>query len=339
MTALVRCLPALALIIALAAFAAEDHDHAADGGAHDEEPQADRVGGDDTAEVEHKGDGHGEHADGEHADEEVVRLTPEQLAAFGVTITPAGPGKIDHGVELLGEVRPNGDTLAHVVPRFPGIVREVRKTVGQDVRTGEVLATIESNESLAPYEIKTRLDGTIIERHITPGEAVDRDKQAFTIADLSTVWVDLAVYQKDLDHVRVGQSVLIRTGAGAAEAEGRISYIAPVVNEPTRTATARVLLPNPERSWRPGLFVTARILDPIEAPVVVHRSAIQTIAGQPMVFVEHAGAFEPRPLTLGRMGDTSAEVLSGLRPGERYVVTNSFLLKAELGKSEAEHEH
>ncbi|MGD9724324.1 MAG: efflux RND transporter periplasmic adaptor subunit [Pirellulales bacterium] len=325
MSALLRCLCALLVFVALGAFAADKHDRGENG----EERH------DDQGDAEHGDDEHNGHDDNDH----VIRLTPDQLAAFGVTLATAGPGRIDHGVELLGEVRPNGDTLAHVVPRFPGIVRQVRKSIGEDVRAGEVLATVESNESLAPYEIKTLVAGTIIERHITPGEAVDRDKQAFTIADLSAVWVDLAVYQKDLDHVRVGQSVLVRTGAGKAEAEGRISYIAPIVNEPTRTATARVLLHNPERSWRPGLFVTARILDPIQASVVVHRSAIQTLAGQSTVFVAHEGGFEPRPVTLGRMGDTMIEVLSGLSAGERYAATNSFLLKAELGKGEAEHEH
>lgn len=290
------------------------------------------------AEEEHSRHDHsGSEGAEDHDDDHAVRLTASQLAAFGVTVATAGPAKIDHGVELLGEVRPNGDTLAHIVPRFPGIVRQVRATVGDDVRAGDVLATIESNESLAPYELKTQLDGTVIERHITRGESVDREKQAFVIADLSSVWVDLAVYQKDLDHVRVGQSVLV--SSGSAEAEGKISYIAPVVDEPTRTAIARVVLPNPQHTWRPGLFVTARLLDPIPAGVTIERSAIQTIEGQATVFVEAGEGFEARPVTLGRTGETLVEVLDGLDSGARYVATNSFLLKAELGKGQAEHEH
>jgi cobalt-zinc-cadmium efflux system membrane fusion protein len=277
----------------------------------------------------------GRHA--EHEDEAIVRRSAAEIEAFGVAIARAEPGRIDGGIELLGEVRANGDTLAHIVPRFPGIVRDVRATVGDDVRAGNVLATIESNESLAPYELKTQLDGTVIERHITRGESVDRDKQAFVIADLSSVWVDLAVYQKDLDHVRVGQEVLVSTGR--AQAAGRISYLAPIVDAPTRTATARVVLRNPERTWRPGLFVTARLLDPEEAAVVAERSAIQIFAGRPTVFVETEEGFVPRPVTLGRTGETLVEVLGGLRAGERYAAANSFLLKAELGKHEAAHEH
>ena len=290
------------------------------------------------AEEEHSRHDHSDSESTEdHDDDHAIRLTAAQLAAFGVTVATAGPAKIDHGVELFGEVRPNGDTLAHIVPRFPGIVHQVRATVGDEVRAGNVLATIESNESLAPYELKTQLDGTVIERHITRGESVDREKQAFVIADLSSVWVDLAVYQKDLDHVRVGQSVLV--SSGSAEAEGKISYIAPVVDEPTRTAIARVVLPNPEHAWRPGLFVTARVLDPIPAEVAIERSAIQTIEGRATVFVEAREGFEPHPVTLGRSGEMLVEVLDGLGAGTRYVATNSFLLKAELGKGEAEHEH
>ncbi|MFN8626362.1 MAG: efflux RND transporter periplasmic adaptor subunit [Candidatus Binatia bacterium] len=272
-----------------------------------------------------------------HENDLTVHLSAAQLAAFGVTLATASPARIDHGVELLGEVRPNGDTLAHIVPRFPGIVRQVRTTVGDEVRAGEVLATVESNESLAPYELKTQLDGTVIERHITRGESVDREKPVFVIADLSSVWVDLAVYQKDLDHVRVGQSVLV--SSGSAETEGKISYIAPVVDGPTRTAIARVVLPNAAHTWRPGLFVTARVLDPIPAAVAVARGAIQTIEGRTTVFVEAGEGFEPRTVTLGRGGETLVEVLDGLRPGDRYVATNSFLLKAELGKGEAGHAH
>lgn len=336
----------LSLLIPPAALAeSEEHDHAAEKEGHDhaaEEDEHDQAAEKDEHDhgATKKQDDHdaGDKHD-EHDDDGVVRLKAEQLTAIGVTLAVAGPGKIDHGVELLGEVRPNGDMLAHIVPRFPGIVRQVRKSVGDNVQAGETLATIESNESLAPYELKTQLDGTVIERHITRGESVDREKQAFVIADLSTVWVDLAVYQKDLDHVRVGQNVRISTSPGLHEDEGTISYIAPIVDEPTRTAVARVLLPNPQRTWRPGVFVTARVLDPTPAAIVVQRAALQNIGGRPSVFVEGEEGFTAHPVTLGRTGETLVEVITGVEVGQRYAAANSFLLKAELGKGEAEHEH
>jgi cobalt-zinc-cadmium efflux system membrane fusion protein len=246
---------------------------------------------------------------------------------------------VDDGVQLLGTVHPNGDRLAHITPRFPGIVRDSQKKIGDVVRTGEVLAVVESSESLAPYELKTLIDGTIIEKHLTRGEAVDRDKQAFVVADLSSVWVELSVYQRDLERVRMGDTVRVRAGDKGAAAEGTIAYITPGVDEAMRTATARVVLPNPEGRWRIGTFVEAFVVSPHAAALVVPTAAIQTLEGKSVVFVAEGDRVEPRTVTLGHRGETLIEVLSGAESGDRVATANSFLLKAELGKSEAEHAH
>lgn len=288
------------------------------------------------------GDGHGdEHGHGgeEAGHDEEIAVTPEQRARFDISMATAGPGELDVGFDLPGEVRPNGNRLAHIVPRFPGIVREVRSNVGDSVKTGDVLAVIESSDSLAPYQLTTLLGGTVIQKHLTRGEAVDREKQAFVIADLSTVWIDASVFQKDLSHVRVGQPVRVFVTDGDLTATGTITYVTPIVDAPTRTATARVELPNPEGRWRPGMFVTVRVLDPIKAPVVVQRSALQTMEGKTVVFVETDHGFIARPVTIGRAGATQVEIVSGLDAGERYAATHTFLLKAEAGKGSAEHEH
>lgn len=279
--------------------------------------------------------------EGEHAEKmpEAVRLTPEQLAAAGIEIAAAEPGAIDSGIELLGEVHPNGDRLAHIVPRFPGIVREVRKNAGDVVKSGDVLAVIESSDSLAPYSLKTLIDGIVLAKHLTLGEAVDREKQAFVVADLSTVWVDLSVYQKDLAYIAMGRRVRIHAVNEGPDAEGEVSYVTPAVDQVTRTATARVVLDNPDRKFLPGMFVTAHTLDAVEATIAVPRDAIQSIEGRTCVLVETPDGFAPRRVTLGREGETRIEVVSGLAPGERIAVTNTFLLKAELAKGEAEHEH
>ena len=268
----------------------------------------------------------------------VIAVSAEQRTALGIEVATAAPGRIDAPVELLGEVEANGDHLAHIVPRFAGIVRDVRKVAGDSVRAGDVLAVIESSDSLVRYELKTLINGIVIAKHLTIGEAVGPDKQAFLIADLSTVWVDLSVYQKDLAEVSLGQAVRIHSVQQGPDAEGTISYITPVVDQVTRTATARVVLPNPERKWLPGMFVTGHTLDEREAAVAVVPSALQTLDGKSVVFVETANGFEPRQVTLGRQGETLVEVLAGLSPGERFVAKNSFLLKAEIAKGEAEHE-
>ncbi len=291
---------------------------------------------------------HGDaHADGSHGEPEVepgehhdesLRLGVDELARHGIEVAAAAPGSIDAGLELLGEVSANEDGLAHLTPRFPGIVREVRRNVGDRVRKGEVLAVIESSETLAPYELTTLVDGTILAKHVTRGEAVDRDHEAFVVADLSSVWVRLRVYQRDLTRLRSGQEVRVRGGADGPRADGRIGYLTPVLDPTTRTATARVELANPSGEWRPGMFVTAAVLDPIAAAVTVPVDALQTLEGQPTVFVVDTDV-SPRSVVPGRRGRTRVEIVSGLVAGERIAVTRTFLLKAELGKSEAEHHH
>lgn len=279
------------------------------------------------------------HVDNDEADGARIRLSSEQMREFAVVVSTAGPGTVDLGLDLPGAVQPNGDRLAHIVPRFPGIVKDVRKSIGDTVRTGDVLAVIESSESLAPYALTTLIDGTIIGKHLTRGEAVDRDKQAFAIADLSTVWVDCSVFQKDLDRVAVGKRVRVSAGSGGPEADGTISYVTPVLDQPTRTATARVVLDNRDGRWRPGMFVTARVLAPVEVAVAVPQAALQRLGDEQVVFVAAADGFEPRPVRVGRSAAATAEIIAGLASGERYISANAFLAKAELGKGAAEHEH
>jgi cobalt-zinc-cadmium efflux system membrane fusion protein len=280
-----------------------------------------------------------EHTEPEHAEAPSLVLSPEQLERYGISLVPAAPGSIDSGHELLGEVRANGERLAHIEPRFPGVVKDVRRSAGDAVRAGDVLAVIESSESLVGYELRTLIDGVVIERHLTLGEAVDRDEEAFVVADLSTVWVELSLYQKDFGRVKPGLGVRVQAVAGGVAAAGEISYVAPVIDPETRTATARVVLANPERVWRPGMFVTARTLDTTPAEVLVPGDAVRIIEGQRIVFVVAGEALVPRAVTLGREGSTQVEVLAGLSPGERVASGNTFLLEAELGKGAAEHDH
>jgi len=285
----------------------------------------------------------GEHAhEGSHEDEHEeghIRLTAAQQAASGIELGTAGPRTLALVQELPGEVVVNADRLAHIVPRFPGIAREVRTQLGDHVKAGEVLAIIESNESLSPYEVKSLIAGTVIEKHITLGEFVRDDSDIYMIADLSTVWVNVTVYARDLSRIRRGQRVAIR-GAGN-ETAGEISYVGPVIGEATRTAVARVVLSNSRGLWRPGLFVTAAVeVEQVAVPVAVPDDAIQTLKGKTVVFVaEDAESFAPRKVELGRTGEEWIEIVSGLAAGERCVVKQSFILKSEHGKSEASHEH
>lgn len=193
---------------------------------------------------------------------------------------------------------------------------------------------------LTRYEVRAPFDGLVIEKHLALGEAVKEDAAIFLIADLSAVWVEVTVYAKDLNAVRVGKKVTVRSKALGLEAAGTLAYLGPLVGEETRTARARVVLPNPKGDWRPGLFVTVELVqEEVSVPVAVPVGAIQTFRDWSVVFVQYGDLFEVRPLKLGRSDGRWVEILEGLSAGERYAVRNSFVLKAELGKAGATHEH
>ena len=188
------------------------------------------------------------------------------------------------------------------------------------------------DELFTRYEMIAPFDGRIIEKHITFGEMIQDDAEAFVIADLSSVWAVLTVYQKDLSRIELGQKVMIAVGDEVA-VEGSISYVSPVVDEATRTTQARVVLPNPDGRWRPGSFVSGSwAAEQVEVGLLVPTSAVQMLEGGTCVFVETADGFEPRPVQVGRTNDTHVEIDAGLTPGQRYVARGAFTLKAQLAK-------
>jgi cobalt-zinc-cadmium efflux system membrane fusion protein len=280
--------------------------------------------------------GHGEEAQkDEYSEDVLVSLTAAEIEEFGLRVAPAGPATIERRIELPGVVRANEDRLAHIVPRFAGIVTEVRKRIGDTVKGGETLAVIESSQSLSPYALKTLLDGVIIEKHVTRGEAVTPESQAFVVADLETVWIDLSVYQRDLTRIREGQHARVMAGHELSEALGVVSYVAPVVDETTRTAIARIVLGNPEGFWRPGMFVTAEVtVEKTEVEIAVPGTALHSLGEQLVVFVQDSEGFGPRPVRVGRRDEEWAEIEQGLASGERILVYGGFTVKSELQRGE-----
>lgn len=190
------------------------------------------------------------------------------------------------------------------------------------------------------YELVAPFTGEVVAQHLTLGEAISADAEVFTIADLATVWGEITVYAKDLNAVQVGQKVTVKAVNTELAATGAMFYLGPLVGQQTRSAKAYVEIPNPQRRWRPGLFITVEILqEKARVSVAVTAEAIQTYRDHPVVFVQHGHLFEPRPVVPGRRDGHWVEVREGLTAGERYVANNSFVLKSELGKSTATHHH
>lgn len=282
--------------------------------------------------------GHGSH--GDHANEGSVELSDTKVVAAGIELVKAGPQTLRDTLALNGMLLPNQEMLVQVTPRFPGVVREVGKRVGDRVEKNDVLAKVESNQSLTTYELRSSIAGTIIDRQIAIGEYVTEQKPAFTVADLSTVWVDFAVNRRDLKRVQVGDKVMVDPADGDAPVETTISYLSPVGNADTQSGLARAVLPNTAQRLRPGLFVTGRlILSARNVPVAIKLSALQTLENRPVVFVREGDKFESRDVELGERDAEWAEVLFGLSEGDTYAAKNSFIIKAELAKGSASHDH
>ncbi|MFH2052485.1 MAG: efflux RND transporter periplasmic adaptor subunit [bacterium] len=276
-----------------------------------------------------------DHAGHDHGEEAVaIELSDRDRDDYGIVVEGAGPGVLVRTLVLPGEIHPDDDNLAHLTARYDGVVTEVRARIGDRVVEGQVLAVIESDESLAPYPLKTMIGGTVIEKHITLGEAVSRDTRPFVVADLDTVWLDLFVNQRDLQSVVVGQPVRVEHRPTGTVVGGMIGYVAPVIDEDTRTATARVVLDNAGGRWRPGMFVTGTVeIGRRDVPLAVPLEAVFTVHEHPVVFVEGDHGFEPREVVLGEDDGRLVEIRAGLEPGDRIVVSGGFTLKAELEKS------
>jgi membrane fusion protein, heavy metal efflux system len=269
-----------------------------------------------------------------------IRISDVKLAAAGVALAVAGSATLSDTLSFNGMLHANQEAVVQVTPRFPGIVRAIRVRIGDKVAKDDSLASVESNQSLTTYDLKAPIGGTVIDRQVSLGEYVSEQKPAFVVADLSTIWVDISVYRQDLGRVRIGDEVLIDPEDGRGEIRGTISYLAPVGVSETQTALARVTLANGNGRLRPGLFVTARLLLVARSVAVAVRSgAIQTLDNRTVVFVrEEDDKIEARPVALGASDPNFVEIKAGLSAGERYVAENSFVVKAEMGKGEAEHD-
>jgi cobalt-zinc-cadmium efflux system membrane fusion protein len=197
-----------------------------------------------------------------------------------------------------------------------------------------------SSANLTQYEIRSPIDGVITDKRISTGSVTKEDANIFVISDLSSVWVDLTVRAEDINLLKTGQKGSVRSGTFDAQDSGTISYIGALLGEQTRSARARLVLANPKGVWRPGLPVHVDLVaDEVAVPVAVAVDALQTVGDWTVVFGRYGKHLEARPLELGRSDGKFIEVRKGLNAGEQYAATNSFLIKAELGKASAGHDH
>lgn len=262
----------------------------------------------------------------------------EIAETFGLETELAGEAAIEEAITVYGRVEPNREQHRSISARFDGAIQSVHISAGDTVRKGQSLATIESNESLNTYTLTAPIGGIVTERAANPGEQTD-GRQLFTIVDTSTVWVELAVFPSNRSRVREGARVTVRGAAGKMEWEGVISRLSTIA-QPNQSVLARVVLDNTDGALVPGTRITGDIeIAEHNVPLAVKRTGLQSFRDFTVVYAQIGDEYEVRMLELGRQDAEWIEVLGGLDAGTRYVTTNSYLVKADIEKSGASHDH
>jgi membrane fusion protein, heavy metal efflux system len=256
----------------------------------------------------------------------------------GVKVEVAGPGVIRDSVQLVGNIALDANRHAEVKARFPGIVRAVHVQQGERVRRGQTLVLVEGNESMRTYPVTAPIDGVVLVRNTNVGD-VAGDNALIELADLSEVWVELHAIGKNAARLAAGQAVHVEAATGEAEEETVIDTLLPLATR-GQSVVARASLPNVDGHWRPGMTVSARVIvaeRPV--PIAVKESGLQRFRDFTVVFAQVGQTYEVRMLELGARDGEHVEVLGGLKPGTRYVAEQSFLIKADIEKSGASHDH
>src|SRR5688572_19780468 len=266
-------------------------------------------------------------------------IDAQTAQAMGVATAEAGPAALKLQLSLSGVIQADPARVSRVRARYAGIVREVAVQPWTTVAKGTLLANVQSNESLQNYAVTAPIGGVIVEHRAQVGEATG-EEMLFTIVDLSRVWVELDVFQNDLARIADNQPVEIFDLDGRKLADGRVSRIAPLAVHGSQSVRARVVLDNATGALRPGQFVSGRVtVSEFQSALAVEKSALQRFRDFDVVFEQVGDTYEIRPLELGRADATYVEVLAGLDAGARYVTRNSYLIKADIEKSGASHDH
>ncbi len=329
-------------------------DHSEQGGTHDdhgheshEEEDTHDDHGHGEQEDEHgsdhseSGDSHDDHGHGGHDDHEEgkTEITPDAAKKAGVVIEKTAPTTISNIIALTGRITINQNTKAQVRARFPGIVRDVKANLGDKVKKGQVLAIVESNESLKSYNVTAPINGTVLDRNTNLGD-VAGDGSLFTIADLSTVWAKFHIFPKDADMVAAKQNVRVHTLDEGKEQNATISMLFPTADALSQTLVAVAPLTNDNGMWRPGMTIEGDVsVSQKQVSLAVRESALQTMENQTVVFVKDGNNYEMKPVKTGVSDGSYIEILSGLTAGQFYVSQGSFIIKADILKSGAAHEH
>ena len=282
--------------------------------------------------------GHEEEGHEEAMDRTTIAAKVAQDA--GIRVAPAAAGVIADEHEVQGLLTPVEGRVAKVMARFPGPIRTLRANVGDRVRAGQPLATIESNLSLTTYTVPAPISGVVLARNASIGTVAGEGAALYEIADLSELWVDLHIFGADAQHITAGVPVLVTRMSDGVTAETTLERVLPGTATASQSTVARATIRNLDGLWRPGSAVKARVtVDHQPVNLVVPLGALQTAGEDDVVYVRRGDTYVTRPVRGGRRDAQRVEIVSGLKAGEQVVVEQSYLVKADIEKSGASHEH
>ncbi|NIB39211.1 HlyD family efflux transporter periplasmic adaptor subunit [Pseudomaricurvus alkylphenolicus] len=267
-----------------------------------------------------------------------TQISRRQQQAAGIVVEPLGSGTLTFTDQLFGVIAAPENSVFHINAPYPGIVERIHVATGDHVKRGQKLLTIRNSRTLQTYSINSPADGEITARAVNQGDRTEKDG-LLEITDLSRVWVEMSAFPESIEKLQLGQGVSVRDMHGHDLARGEVTYISPQMTG-GHIARARALINNPDGHWRPGMHVRAEIeLGQRQVPMAVKTTAIQSFRDMPVVFARYGDTFEVRMLELGAKAGDRVEVLGGILPGTEYVTENSFLLKADVLKDGASHDH
>ncbi len=288
--------------------------------------------------------GHAEagHTDGEddHDAPERTTIAAAMAEQASIRVAPVAAGTIADEHDVQGLLTPVDGRVAQVMARFPGPIRSLRANVGDSVRAGQVLASIESNLSLTTYTVSAPIAGVVLARQAQVGGVAGEGTALFEIGDLSTLWVDLHIFGNDTQHITAGVPVTVSRMTDGVSQTTTLERVLPGTATASQSTVARATLRNDDGLWRPGAAVKARIVVATKpAALVVPLGAVQSMDGKDVVFVRVGDTYTARAITLGARDAGQVEVTGGLKAGEDVVVEQSYVVKADIGKAGASHEH
>lgn len=242
-------------------------------------------------------------------------------------------------VTLTGRVELQPQGRAEVRAWYPGRVEVMAKAIGETVRRGQVIARVTSSESLQTYDIQAPISGVVMQRNANVGD-VAGEQALYVIADVSKLHAEFFVYPSEAERLRRGQPVTVRSVSGSTIAVSDIEVILPTADMLTQTVIAHVELDNSAGGWRPGQAVEGEVeVASHPAEMAVRTRALQRFRDFTVVYARVEDTYEVRMLDIGRQSPEWTEVLGGVEPGEVYVSDNAFLIRADVEKSGASHDH